>query len=409
MVENNLLKSYKLHFESNNFRKLTKSKATKITDFSFLYKKLTNFISREHHNWISRWKKMSKDDRTFVRKIYEKEFQREHGLKSQYAQNIYQNADSKYSETIKSFFSKAVKSDKKWFKKPYQEECKSFPLDNRMVKDFIKDKVHKDLYWLAISDFKKDSRWFINIPVMVYDEVSQMLKKWYKYTFAVHKDFIEIIFKVNIVKVEKDLKDAKKIAIDFGKFTSTFDWKNTKQYDLSKFYRKVKKLQYQIKTYQSQLDIMKNNKSFWPDYDLLKLDIKRLFMRIKNIRKHSYNFILNDIMKDNDIIIVEDLSFEAIRKDSKKYKWRWFNKFINVMWRWVWNSLLEYKAKTVGNRLVYVPCENTSRECNDCWFIHKLNRNWRFFKCRDCWYCNDSDINASMIIFKRWTSILILK
>ena len=101
---------------------------------------------------------MSKDDRTFVRKIYEKEFQREHGLKSQYAQNIYQNADSKYSETIKSFFSKAVKSDKKWFKKPYQEECKSFPLDNRMVKDFIKDKVHKDLYWLAISDFKKDSR-----------------------------------------------------------------------------------------------------------------------------------------------------------------------------------------------------------------------------------------------------------
>ena len=184
-MENVLLKSYKLHFESNNFRKLTKTKSDKITDFSFIYKKLTNFISREHHNWISRWKNMSKVDRSFVRKIYEKEFQRDFNLKSQYAQNIYQNADSKYSETVKSFFSKAVKSDKKWFKKPYQEECKSFPLDNRMVKDFLQDKNHKDLYWLSISDFSNKNKWkFINIPVIIYNDleiiekINQKFNQW---------------------------------------------------------------------------------------------------------------------------------------------------------------------------------------------------------------------------------------
>jgi transposase len=305
-----------------------------------------------------------------------------------------------------------------------------------MIKDFKKDEQHKNLYWLSITDFSSKYKWkYINIPLILYKEVINYLNAWYKYTFALHKDYIEMSFKINIEKQEKYLTQAKSdlnvISIDFWKYLSTYDWKNTQQYNLSKFYRKVKKLQGMISEKQSVLSKMKNDKSFWKDYKDLKNEIQKLFLRIKNIRKHTYWHVANKIVNNPispDVIVIEDLNFTTIQKyvdknntkntknkdwektqtqkqKSKDYKWKAFNTMINVMGRWIWKNILENKVAMVGNHISEVSCRNTSRECFHCWYIDKCNRRWRNFKCVKCCYRQDSDINASMIIFKRWLMI----
>ena len=347
--------------------------------------------------------------------------------------------------------------------------------------NIIKDKYISDFE--NINTFKNNK---INIPLFFYKEIQELYDKWYKYSFSLHNDYVKIIFRYEISdkklsEISKDVKSDKKyidsLSIDFWKYISTYhiekndnkdenwdiiDWLDSKielekeiwkeiynQYDMSKMYRKIKKIQFQIKNIQSELDNIKNeynneNKLYnkeWKEiinYGFKKLDhfklllskFKLLHNRIKGIRKSSYWNIINKIYKDNDIwsIILEDLSFETIEKYIKdkdgnikkdksgnriinpKYKWRWYNKMLNVMWVWIWNKLFENKITLAGSQANLQDPRNSSRECSCCWHIDKLSRNWRFFKCTKCGYKADADFNAAKVLFLRYIRALkILK
>lgn len=406
-----VIKSYKLHFWGKQVREITKKKKKIISDFAFLSKNLTNLVFKEHHNWVSQWKNMSKNDRDFVRKTFEKEFQ-QNWLTSGYAQNIYREANSKYNTTKKSFFSKYTKdkTNKKYFRKPYQEDIKEFPLDNRMIKDFKKDEKVENLFWLSIYNPFKQQKGRVNIPLYLYSEVLELLNKWYKYSFSLHSDYVSIIFKYNIEKEHKllwkDLKDINKVWVDFWKYISTYNGSDSSQFNLSKFYRKIKKIKGQIWILQSSLAEMKNNKKFGSEYDELKEKIKTLHKRVSAIKKYTYNHILNNIVNKNEVVIAEDLNFNVIWKWSPKYKGKKFNKILSTMWRWDWMDRLIYKVLMSGARLVLVNPKYTSQKCSYCWVILKNNRKGRFYVCSSCWHSEDADINASKNIFRIWLNIL---
>ena len=505
-----IIKSYKIPL-NNKTRILTKSKQKIITDFAYTSKKLYNFFSKEYHQWKIYQKNQSKYDSEQIRKQYEKYFESSEYLKSWHAQNIFRNSKSKYIDSIKSINSAYILKQRqdKWLKhksiKPYYDELFEFPLDDRMLnqwfykdkdwnnisKKLIKDDKIDNLYWLSIynpfksekyidkdgnindyiSDyenidtFKKDK---INIPLFFYKEISDLYEKWYKYSFSLHNDYVKIIFKYEISnkklsEINKDIKSDKKyidkLSIDFWKYISTYhieniknaDWSDKEiytQYYMSKMYRKIKKIQFQIKNIQSELDNIKNlynqnneNKLYnseWKEiinYGFKKLsefknlmkEFKSLHNRIKWIRKSSYWNVLNNIFKDNEIgtIILEDLSFWAIEKYIKdkdgnikkdksgkkiinpKYKWRWFNKMINVMWVWHWNNLSKNKIALAGSQANFEDPRNSSRECSCCWHVDKKSRNWRFFKCTKCWHKSDADFNAAKVLFLRHIRRLI--
>ena len=413
--------------------------------------------------------------------------------KSKYIDSI-KSYNSKYAKNIR-----IKKNIKNKSIKPYYEDLFEFPLDDRMLnqwfyknndgisisKKLIKDEKIENLYWLSISNpfkldkyikydennkiiknkyienyenidtFKKDK---INIPLFFYKEIQELYNKWYKYSFSLHNDYVKIIFKYEISnsklsEISKDMKYDKKyidkLSIDFWKYISTYHLeKNTDlldkeiytQYNMSKMYRKIKKIQFQIKNIQSELDNIKNiynneNKlynsewkkitNYWfkklDQYKLLLSEFKALHNRIKWIRKSSYWNVLNKIYKNYDIwnIILEDLSFCAIEKYIKdkdgnikkdknwnkmrnpKYKGRWFNKMINVMWVWIWNNLSKNKIVLAGSQANFEDPRNSSRECSCCWHIDKKSRNWRFFKCTKCGHKSDADFNAAKVLFLR--------
>jgi len=339
---------------------------------------------------------------------------------------------SKYIESIKSYNSKHVK-DKRQSKniktktiKPYYQECVEFPLDDRTLlkNKLVKDDILDNLYWLSIlNPFKKNDKNIINVPLFFYKEIKELYDKWYKYSFSINKDYVKITFTYeindNIIKeLNNSEKEIKNISIDFWKYISTYDGKNSSQYNLSKMYRKIFKLQGQISMYQREVDTIKNEylENNKRDYSFTKLEefkslvenIKKLNNRIKWIRKSTYNRIIKKIVGiDNNEqqinLIVEDLTFEAIEKVKKSYKWKRFNKILNVMWKGLWlNAIEKLACSYCFVSFKKIEPRYSSQECFKCKYIDKSSRNWRLYKCKNCWQESDADINVAKNIYHRF-------
>jgi IS605 OrfB family transposase len=54
-------------------------------------------------------------------------------------------------------------------------------------------------------------------------------------------------------------------------------------------------------------------------------------------------------------------------------------------------SIVEYKATTIGKKVVAIDPRYTSRACSKCGFKKKENRNGRTFKCKSCGFQVDAD------------------
>ena len=285
-----VIKSFKLYFDNdihNLWRVVTKKKCDLLTTFWLKYKQYTNYIFKTFYNDYKELKNVSYDDK---RKRFEWEFKET--FTSWYAQNTYKFAKDSYIHTVKSFFSKEkwtkLKSKKKVFKKPYQQEIKGFPIDNRMLssKPLLKDKNIDNLYWLSIlNPFRKDNTdWVnykgrINIPLYFYDEVIDLMSKWYKYSFILHNKYIEIVFKyeldIKIINIEQEIdslsselnkhtEKLSKCGIDFWKNMGVYDGKNTILFNLHKMYRNIDNKMKDIGKIQKELQILKKKRILRP-------------------------------------------------------------------------------------------------------------------------------------------------
>ena len=127
----------------------------------------------------------------------------------------------------------------------------------------------------------------------------------------------------------------------------------------------------------------------------VKLKIQRLYLKIRNARKHMIYKLANKILKENDIVAVETLDVKSmyqVHKIAKHLKNLPIREFIRV---------LKYKSNWLGKKVIeinkYYP---SSQSCNRCGFKNEEVKNLsvRKWTCPRCGLIHDRDINASINI-----------
>ena len=125
----------------------------------------------------------------------------------------------------------------------------------------------------------------------------------------------------------------------------------------------------------------------------VKLKIQRLYLKIRNARKHMIYKLANNILKENDIVAVESLDVKSmyqVHKIAKHLKNLPIRELIRV---------LKYKSNWLGKKVIeinkYYP---SSQCCNRCDYKNEEVKDLsvRKWTCPKCGMIHDRDINASI-------------
>jgi len=126
--------------------------------------------------------------------------------------------------------------------------------------------------------------------------------------------------------------------------------------------------------------------------------------KIANQRKDYIHNITTQLVKDYDVITIEDLKPSNMLKNHKLSR-----AIANQSWRMI-RTMLEYKCEWYGKKLVVVDPFKTSQYCSECGYDdgkHELNiRQWI---CPSCKSDNDRDINASKNILMKGLEQALVK
>ena len=123
--------------------------------------------------------------------------------------------------------------------------------------------------------------------------------------------------------------------------------------------------------------------------------------KIANQRKDYLHKLTTDLVKQYDVIVIEDLKAKNLQKNHQLAK-----AIANASW-YQFRAMLEYKCQWYGKRLMVVSPNNTSRICSTCGHNDGPKalkiREWT---CSQCGTHHDRDINAAVNILKRGLKLI---
>lgn len=125
-----------------------------------------------------------------------------------------------------------------------------------------------------------------------------------------------------------------------------------------------------------------------------RLKIARLNRKKTSIRKDWIEKTTTNLIKENDLIVIEDLSVAKMieRSDNKNLN-RGFN---NQALGFIIKRLEDKVAATESVELIKVNPAYTSQCCNACGYTDNKNReNQAVFECQKCRYKDNADLNAA--------------
>ena len=122
--------------------------------------------------------------------------------------------------------------------------------------------------------------------------------------------------------------------------------------------------------------------------------------KIANKRKDYLHKITTKLVKQYDVIVIEDLKTKNLMKNHHLAK-----AIANNAW-YMFRTMLEYKCKWYGKTLIAVDPKYTSQNCSNCGFCSGPKplqiRKWT---CPNCKAHHDRDINAAVNILHKASTV----
>jgi putative transposase len=260
----------------------------------------------------------------------------------------------------------------------------------------FKSRKHKNSF--TIPQFGKLENGTLNIPkfkngikIKLHRDVKGEIGKMSITRTPSGKYFASIFTKQVIEQLPKT---DKVVGIDLGlkDFVITSDGIKFKNNRYTKTYaRKIKREQQHLSRKQ------KGSNGF----EKQKLKVAKVHVKIADCRLDTLHKVSYELVRDNQIIAIEDLNVKGMiknRKLSKHISDAGWGNFVN---------LLQYKCDWYGRDLVKINrFYPSSKTCNDCgWINQDLNLSMREWTCRNG-HVLDRDLNAAKNILKEGLKII---
>ena len=361
-----IFKSFKYRIEPNDEQKELLSKHFGACRFVF-----NHYLNKRKESYLEDKKSLNYYDNannlTLLKKEEEYIWLKE--VNAQSLQSSLRNLDTAYNK----FFRKQTKFPR--FKSKYDKQSFTIPQDinikeNRLIipkfRNGIKININKEfdgkILYATISKTTTD-KYYVSITCEVQ-----------------HKTFEKTNSKVGIDTGIKDLA----ILSDGTTYKNIKTLKN-----------KLKKVKY------NQRQLSKKTKGS-SSRNKQKQKLAIIYEKITNIRKDYLHKISTEIIKNHDVICIEDLAVKNMMQNHKLAQ-----AFSDVSLG-TFYTMLEYKAN--WNNKIIVKIDRffpSSKTCHVCNYIKQdLTLKDRVWTCPDCNTTHDRDLNASKNILKQGLKIL---